>query len=303
MGSAYTALASDAYAALWNPAGLGFVRSAQMAAEYMSYVQSINYENASVAYPLRPSRALGASIQYLGSGDIQATQVGGASAGTFSSYYAAYGLSYGQSITDQLSLGLTGKIVQANISDVTATAFAADLGSFYRYRHDLTLAATLTNLGTKLNFLNEGDSLPLAFHLGAAYQPAAQWLGTAEMVYASDGGPAGRLGAQWRPMESLSLRLGYRTDTLTQLSALAGFSTGFGLNFRMLELAYAWAPMSDLGDVHHITLIIKFGPETTTNLSKVKEPPPPEKAPDNMIIYRPAPSLERGAPEGPMNSR
>src|SRR4029077_8166750 len=109
-----------------------------------------------------PGSALGGSIQYLGTGDINGMDDTGAQTGTFSSYYAAYNLSYGRSLNEKLSLGVTGKLIQGKLADVSASAYAADLGAMYRFDRNLTLAASLTNLGSKLKFLSEGDALPMA---------------------------------------------------------------------------------------------------------------------------------------------
>src|SRR3954466_4298719 len=70
LGSAYTALANDAYAPVWNPAGLGNVKGTQAAAQPLSYLQSINYEFFSVVHSVADGKSLGVSAQYLGSGDI-----------------------------------------------------------------------------------------------------------------------------------------------------------------------------------------------------------------------------------------
>src|SRR5258708_2358809 len=102
MGSAYTALATNAYAPTWNPAGLGFADVSGLAAQHLSYLESIHYEYLSYVQPLPDShensthRALGFSAQYLGSGDIQGTDITGTSIGTFSSHYGSYNFSYGQ---------------------------------------------------------------------------------------------------------------------------------------------------------------------------------------------------------------
>ena len=53
--------------------------------------------------------------------------------------------------------------------------------------------------------------------------------------------------------------MGYRTDTLKELSPLAGFSGGIGVNWWATELAYAWLPYGDLGNTHYISLLMKFG--------------------------------------------
>src|SRR5262245_39964020 len=104
MGGAYTALADDAYAATWNPAGLGRINSTCFPAQHLDYLDTMHYEYLSLALPA----GLGASIQYLGSGDIQGRDEFNAATGDFSAYYAAYNLSYGREILPQLSLGLTG---------------------------------------------------------------------------------------------------------------------------------------------------------------------------------------------------
>src|ERR1035438_1454710 len=63
LGSAYSAMASDAYAPVWNPGGLGLVQTNQFAAQQLSYLETINYEFASFVHPLGNGRSLGASIQ------------------------------------------------------------------------------------------------------------------------------------------------------------------------------------------------------------------------------------------------
>src|SRR5437016_8253396 len=120
LGSAYSALATDAYAPTWNPGGLGYVESNSMAAQYLSYLEGINYAYFSFVHPIQPGKALGSAIQYLGSGDINGTDISGNSIGSFSASYAAYSLAYGQSISHNLSVGFTGKLIHASISDVSA---------------------------------------------------------------------------------------------------------------------------------------------------------------------------------------
>src|SRR5437867_2301136 len=44
LGGAYTALALDAYSAVWNPAGLGFLMDTQLAGQHLSYLESLHYE-------------------------------------------------------------------------------------------------------------------------------------------------------------------------------------------------------------------------------------------------------------------
>src|ERR1051326_1897901 len=90
LGSAYSALATNAYAPTWNPAGLGFVNGTELAGQHLSYLESMNYEYLSFVH-----HNLGFSAQYLGSGDIPKTDVASGNPvdlGNFSSHYGAYNL-------------------------------------------------------------------------------------------------------------------------------------------------------------------------------------------------------------------
>src|ERR1019366_8734663 len=51
LGSAYSALAADAYAPVWNPAGLGFVRQTEVAGQHLSYLESVHDEYLGLAQP------------------------------------------------------------------------------------------------------------------------------------------------------------------------------------------------------------------------------------------------------------
>ena len=272
MGAAYTALATNAYATTWNPAGLGRLSGTEVAAQHLSYLESMNYEYLSLVHPLNvrdsdTKRGIGFSMQYLGSGDIDRTDIdssgqavnGGNPIGTFSSHFAAYNLSYGQTLTEKLAVGLTGKLINAKIDDVSANAYAADLGALYKASEKVQLGASLVNMGTQLKFISEGDSLPAAFKVGGAYQPNSHYLMSAEGVYEKNGLASFHFGNEWRPIEMVSLRAGYRTDTLKGLSPLAGFSTGLGLHVWGQEFAYAWTPYGDLGDTQYFSLLIHFG--------------------------------------------
>src|ERR1017187_2216787 len=77
LGAAYTALATDAYAPTWNAAGLGFLVSTQMSSQHLAYLDPNYYEYASFVHPLKIGRALGASVQYFGSGEIPGTDLNG----------------------------------------------------------------------------------------------------------------------------------------------------------------------------------------------------------------------------------
>src|SRR5688572_3174538 len=66
MGSGYSALATDAYAPIWNPAGLGRTIGTSFAGQHLSYLESIHYEYLGVVHSIKEGTGLGLSAQYLG---------------------------------------------------------------------------------------------------------------------------------------------------------------------------------------------------------------------------------------------
>jgi len=259
LGASYSALASDAYAPVWNPAGLGFLNDTELAGMHLSYLETINYEFASFVHPLSPGHSLGVSVQYFSPGSVNSTDLNGNPLGSFTGHYGAYSLAYGQSLNDKLSLGVTGKVINAQIADVTANAFAFDAASLYKASDRLQLAAVLANVGTKLKFIDQSDSLPDALRLGGAYKALTNLNLTGEGVFAFHGLASAHLGVEFMPSPFVALRAGFRSDTTKDLSALAGFSTGIGLHFWGQEFDYAWVPLGDLGSTQYFSLVLHFG--------------------------------------------
>ena len=104
MGGAYTSLATDAYAPVWNPAGLANIPRTEIAGQHLSYLNSMNYEFAGLAIPLKTMHhGLGFTAQYLTSGDITQTDNNGSTIGNYNAHFAAYSVAYGYRFGTNLS--------------------------------------------------------------------------------------------------------------------------------------------------------------------------------------------------------
>ena len=77
---------------------------------------------------------------------------------------------------------------------------------------------------------------------------------------------------EWRPVEILALRTGYRSDTINQLSAIAGFTVGTGLQLWGQEFSYAWLPYGDLGNTQYFSLLLRFGDHETLKKNLQRRP-------------------------------
>src|SRR6185312_9239383 len=259
LGSAYTALANDAYAPSYNPGGLGFLESPQASAMHLIYLQDTAFEYLSYVQPLTAGHSLGAAIQYFRPGTITGLDASGKSIGDVDGHYAAYSLAYGQQLWENFSLGITGKVIEAQIDDVSASAYAADIGAFYRAGSHLSVAAVADNLGNKLTFLQQADPLPRAERLGVAYHARRELTLSAEGAYRASGLSSFQAGSEWMSPEGFSFRAGYDTERIRGLSPMAGVSVGLGIAVWGDELAYTWAPVGALGSTHYISILARFG--------------------------------------------
>jgi hypothetical protein len=268
LGSAYTALATNAFAPVWNPAGLAQAPGTTFAGQHLSYLESIHYEYLGLSHTLREGTGLGLSAQYLGSGDIDRRNNGGDAEGSFSSHYAAYSIAFGQRLTERLSIGLTERVIDAKIAEFGAQAYATDAALLYTEPRRFSIGAVVANMGTRLKFIDSSDPLPLAVRLGGALRLTSAVLVAAEGVYRKEGPAGGHFGAEWQPIELIALRTGYRTEATKELSALAGFSTGLGIRVFGTEFDYAWLPSGPLGNAHYFSVAMKFrqGSEARRNL-------------------------------------
>jgi hypothetical protein len=279
LGSAYSAQATDVYATVWNPAGLGYLNTLEFTGTHLDYLSPVYYEHAGIVIPLGTKgdsstspAGLGASVQYLGTSGIDARDDTGASLGTFTSAFAAYSLAYGQKIVDGLSLGITGKLITESISDATAKAYATDMGLLYKPTSKLNVAAVVANLGSGLKFVNESDPLPRQERLGATYQMHPNLDISAEGVYRQTGLVSGSLGVEWRSGDMFSIRGGYNTDHTKDLGLASGITAGIGLFFWGQEFSYAFVPLGDLGYTHYFSIVFRTSKQARPERPRLQTP-------------------------------
>ncbi len=274
LGSAYSALAEDAYAPTWNPAGLAFLSSAQLAAMHMLYLESSSYEYGSFGLPIGPGRDFRP-------GSITGLDASGNSIGDIGGYYANYTIAFGQSLGDVLGIGISGNLIKAQIDDVSGQAFAGGGGLLFRPNDKWRFAAVVANAGQKLKFLNSEDSLPLIYRLGAAYHPIPSWTLALEGTKQVDGLKSAHGGVEYETPFGFSFRTGYTTERTRELSAMAGFSLGFSMLIWRQDFAYTWLPLSDLGSSHLISVVWHFGrDQNKAEDSRQLQRPPPEEEMD-----------------------
>jgi len=271
VGSAYSARATDAYAPVWNPAGLSFLDGIRVSGTELSYLQGVNYEYFGLAIPLGappepeksgpppPRSGLGVSVQYLGSGSIAGYDVNGLSTGNFSTTFAAYSFAFAQPVSNDWSLGVTGKYITESISNTSGNALAIDLGTLYKVTDRLAIAGVLANVGSSVKLVDQSDPLPFEGRFGIAYQANSRLNISTETVY-RESNPVGlRAGLEWVEQKIFIVRVGGDTSHTNGLSALSALTVGAGIRLAGQEFSYAWVPYGDLGNTNYFSLDLRFG--------------------------------------------
>jgi len=190
MGEAYSAVADDASAGYYNPAGLAFQDRNVKNLQFMhtnwlpSLVDDMYYEYLGYSQYAEGWGNFAFNIVYFNMGEqAYTTSTSSEPIGKFQSFNLIASGSYGATMTDNLSLGLTLKAIYSKLADIgqeaergkgIGTSFALDFGAMYKPDiTGLTLSAVIHNLGPKISYIDvtQADPLPLHVIFGAAYVP------------------------------------------------------------------------------------------------------------------------------------
>ena len=187
MGEAQVAVANDAYASFWNPAGLAFLKGSEMALMHVNWLPNLAddmyYEFFAYRKHFPYLGTLGGHLIYLNLGEqIRMGESPDDYLGTFTSYMMAFTLSYSSLLTPKSSLGINAKVSYQHLTEFgaggekgkgTSTDFGFDIGYLRKefLTPDLTIGLTLTNIGPKVSFIDpaQADPQPTNFTLGLNY--------------------------------------------------------------------------------------------------------------------------------------
>jgi hypothetical protein len=255
MGDAYVAVAQDASALYWNPAGIANTPDLELHASHNEWISDVRYEYVAAVQGLR-GHAVGAHVALLHMGKFDGRDGDGNFTETFRAYDFFAGAAYARRISKDIEVGVGGKLLYSRIHDYDAVGFATDLGIRYRTPlRGLTLAATATNLGPEMKFIEDAFVLPAQARIGAAFRSRAVLSGivlASDLRFPNDGDTRGHVGGEVWIHEMIALRGGAKFGYDEEAGAV-----GVGINYRNYMFDYAFAPFSsasELGDTHRISV-------------------------------------------------
>ena len=260
LGEAYTAVANDASATYWNPAGLLNLNGTELIFTHNKWLQDITNEFAAVAFRTGKN-AFGISFMSNTIGGIERrVRASAEPLDVLTAHDIMFGLSYARRFGENLNLGMTAKYLYQKIYVESASGIAVDFGLQYATPlQGLKAGVALQNFGFMSRLQQESTKLPRIVRLGLAYQLPFQILNgdfllAADWMKLLESASHLNLGFEYNFINYFALRFGYQTNYDDK--AIHG---GFGVTFNRYLLDYAYVPFSsDLGNSHRISVGVRF---------------------------------------------
>ncbi len=189
LGDGGVATSADANAAYWNAGKLVFIEDQYGGSfSYTPWLGKIVNDMwiSSLAgfYKISREQAVAVSFKYFDLGEISFRGNNNEPLGDFNPKEASFDATYSRMLTDNFSLGLSGRYIFSNLtgaftgSDAQAgNSVAADIGVYYTKElqgtrsSTLSLGAQISNIGAKISYTdnNNKDFLPTNLRLGGAF--------------------------------------------------------------------------------------------------------------------------------------
>lgn len=293
MGEAFAAVANDASAVYWNPAGLAGVEKRSVALHHIEWFTDVAIDNATLVFPRSGFGTLAASLTVLNLGEMEVRTVAEPE-GTgerFNANDLAAGLSYARHLTDRFAIGGTVKYVRQSIWNMHASAFAFDVGTLFTTPlAGMRLGMSISNFGNNMRM--EGDdaviyvdiapekfgsnnrlvsrlgmdawSLPLNFRAGVAYDfvkaRGSRLTLALDALHPNNNTESVNIGGEYVIQGTAFLRAGYKSLFIRDGEGGATFGAGLqtrlgGVNF---SIDYSFTDYGRLQNAQRFSLSLIF---------------------------------------------
>lgn len=286
-GDSYIAVANDASALFWNPAGLINMEKSQVILSHTNYVVDIDHDFLGVAYKLTSSDVIGLSIISLSTPNMKVTNETNpfGNGMTFKYGDLAVGLTYSRQMTNQFSFGATLKYIEETLDVLKMRSFLVDLGTYYwTGLGSFRFGVVVTNFGSDVSpsgtiELYDGSKIskfqkftpPTLFKVGLAFEPYQTNLHrittSIQLNHPNDNAENIRIGGEYAFKESFFFRFGIKRtvgekffgkDDTSEEDVSIGAGVKVPLQISDVNLDYAFTNYNRLGGVHRISLLFTF---------------------------------------------
>jgi len=242
MVGTYTALATDASASFYNPAGLAMARETTFVAMYNDWILDFSHSYAAVQF-VQSGHNFALSFNYfqMPGIPIRITSTENPD-GITDAFNLAAGLSYATSISDW-QVGGSVKYLFEKYYLASAPGWVVDLGILRKDLIDgIDFGFVVQNMGKMSELKNDATPLPLIIQAGFAYKvpnffddkllltPAIQWVSKEQAYFG--------LGSEFQIVEYLDIRAGLKNGSDEII-----WSFGAGINYKTFHFDYAYSAL------------------------------------------------------------
>jgi len=266
MGSAYTAVADNAEAVYWNPAGIVNVRGSELSLHQTQWPADIKLSYATYVFNPRSvpgTFALSARALWM---DPQVERTAYEQEGTgrtFDSGMSSLGLTYSRFFTDKFSAGATVHFMHMGLAEFSVNSALADMGIIYRIGiRGMKIGMSILSLGPEVTFDERPARMPTSFKVGFAFEPvrvgASRLIASSEFQHPVDNVERANFGLEYNYSNNMYLRGGYNMNyDSEEFAAGGGIRVDTGRR-SYIGLDYSWVDMQALGYVHRVSVAIAY---------------------------------------------
>ena len=294
MGGAFVAIANDATAIYWNPAGLSRISKSEATLIHTNWLVGTNFDFVGVVVPMGYLGSIAVNVISLSTDEmeVRTVQRPEGTGEKFSYGDLSAGLSYAKNLTDRFSIGVNAKYISQRIWHMKAKGIAFDIGTLFKTRFNgMVIGMTISNFGASLKlegrdvFVNYDEApqfggsndripaskltdkfpLPLLFRVGVAMDILKS--GSSRLTIAADAAHPNNnteyinTGMEYVFNKNIALRFGYKN--LFTLDTEEGFTAGFGTKFKLtggvaLKIDYAYQDFGRLQNAQRFSLGLEF---------------------------------------------
>jgi hypothetical protein len=275
MGDAFVAVANDASALYWNPAGLTQFKDDQLLFSHNMWVVDINHDFVGAVYHMDETNAFGISFTSLSMQDMPVTtefQPFGTGA-YFGFGDIALAVTYSRKMTEQFSFGGTVRYIEETLDQLKMRGVMIDLGTYYWTGLGTTrFAVAVSNFGNQLapdgevvligkrsNSQWQAFSPPTVFRIGFAMEPYQDEINkitaSIQLNHPNDNSENLSTGVEYSWKNTFYLRGGYKFNVDEQ-----NYSFGAGVyvpvSVANVTVDYSYSNFVRLGTAHRFSIIL-----------------------------------------------
>ncbi len=261
MGGAYVALADEASAPYWNPAGLTQIEEYQFLSMHAPFFEQTSYNFLSYVHPLGRLGNLAISDVLLYSGGYEEVDDEGNVLGTNQSIFKnTIIISYANRFYRRISLGASLKLIHERVMKYSGNSQGIDLGILYQPLDELNIGLAVQNvLRPKVTLRDDPDVYEINFKAGVALKTSYNRLIlTADINKLVDEKAYFCAGAEFSPWEKDAFSSLKRVDLRMGINHLQTFTCGIGLKINFFSLDYAFN-IHKIGNLHKFGLTFHWG--------------------------------------------